>query len=70
MMRWASLTCMRLWVRNQTRASTNVTFSFSYVLSKFILDIIDIDEEKHREETWTYIMNTSLKSPIRLEQAW
>ena len=34
--------------------STNVTFSISYALSKFILDITDIGEGKHRRETWTY----------------
>ena len=28
-------------------------FFNSYVLSKFNLDIIDIGEGKHREETWT-----------------
>ena len=28
-------------------------FFNSYMLSKLILDIIDIGEGKHREETWT-----------------
>ena len=32
---------------------SNVAFSNSYVLSKFILEIADKGEGKHREETWS-----------------
>ena len=56
------LSSMRLWF--QIRANTCVVFN-SYVFSKFIVDITDISEGKHREETWT-----TLKSPTCLEQTW
>ena len=45
------LTCLRLWVHP---GKYECDFFNSYVLSKFILDITDIGEGKHRQETWTH----------------
>ena len=61
------LSCTRS--RVLIRASTNVSFSMHNAVSKFTLDITGIGEGKHREETWT-IINISLKSLTRPEQAW
>ena len=44
-------------------------FFNAYLLSKFILDITDISEGKHRKENWTYNQNKpEIANPLL--QAW
>ena len=38
-------------------------FHNAYILSKFILDIIDVGKGKHREETWINKYKTAIANP-------